>query len=87
MLFRSGEKESEYAYKIMQQMRKNGIACELFHEFSKMDKQFKYAEKKNITYAVIIGSKEMEENCCIVKNLNTGVQENIPVSILKDKIN
>ena len=87
LFFNMGEKESEYAYKIMQQIRKNGIACELFHEFSKMDKQFKYAEKKNITYAVIIGSKEMEENCCIVKNLNTGVQENIPVSILKDKIN
>jgi histidyl-tRNA synthetase len=42
-----------------------------------MDKQFKYAEKKNIPFAIIIGSKEMEEKTCVVKNLKTGVQQTL----------
>jgi histidyl-tRNA synthetase len=70
----------------MQELRKDGIACELYHELSKLDKQFKYAEKKNITYAVIIGSKEIEQNCAILKNLSSGNQENIPFNQLAEKI-
>jgi histidyl-tRNA synthetase len=61
----------------MQPLREYGISCELFHEPSKMDKQFKYADKKNISFAVIIGSKEIEEKNAVVKNLKTGTQENI----------
>jgi histidyl-tRNA synthetase len=86
LFFNMGEKESEYAYKVMQAVRKFGIACELYHESSKLDKQFKYAEKKKITYAVIIGSKELEQNIAILKNLNSGVQENIPFDQLAQKI-
>lgn len=86
LFFNMGEKESEYAYMVMQQLRQSGIASELYHEPSKMDKQFKYAEKKNITYAVIIGSKEIETQSCIIKNLTTGVQENVSVELLKDRI-
>ena len=58
----------------MQQLRNKGIRCELYHEQSKFDKQFKYAEKKNIPYAVIIGNKELENGTCNVKNLLKGEQ-------------
>jgi histidyl-tRNA synthetase len=77
LFFNIGETESQIAYKIMQPLRENGISCELFHETSKMDKQFKYADKKNIRFAVIIGSKEIEEKNAVVKNLKTGIQENV----------
>jgi histidyl-tRNA synthetase len=77
LFFNMGEKESQFAYKLMQPLRENGISCELFHEPSKMDKQFKYADKKNIRFAVIIGSKEIEEKNAVVKNLKTGTQENV----------
>ena len=86
LFFNMGEKESDYAYKIMQEIRKSGIACELYHESSKLDKQFKYAEKKNITYVVIIGSKEIEQNSAILKNLSSGIQEDIPFDQLAVKI-
>ena len=77
LFFNLGEKESKHAYHLMQQLRHNQISCELFYENSKMDKQFKYATKKNISYAVIIGSKEMLEESCVVKNLEKGDQETI----------
>lgn len=75
LFFNMGEKESIHAFGIMQQLRKKGIACELYHESIKIDKQFKYAEKKNIPFVIIIGSKEMAEGNCQVKNLSTGVQQ------------
>ena len=78
LFFNMGEKESDHAFGIMQQLRGNGIACELYHETSKIDKQFKYAEKKKIPFVIIIGSKEMEDGNCQVKNLSTGEQQMIP---------
>jgi len=78
LFFNLGEKESENAFELMQQLRSKNIRCELYHESVKFDKQFKYAEKKNIPYIIIIGSKEMEEKTCTIKNLLQGVQQTIP---------
>jgi len=77
LFFNLGEKESKHAFYIMQKLRHEKISCELFYESSKLEKQFKYATKKDISYAIIIGSKEMEEQNCVVKNLVTGQQQTI----------
>ena len=77
LFFNLGEAESKTAFQLMQQLRKKGIRSELFHESSKFDKQFKYAEKKNIPYVIIIGEKEIKENTCTLKNLATSQQETI----------
>ena len=74
LFFNMGEKESLFSFNIAQQLRKENIACELYHEPAKMDKQFKYAEKKNIPFVAIIGSTEIENRNVLVKNLNTGEQ-------------
>jgi len=78
LFFNLGEQESLFAFNCMQELRKNGIACELYHENVKMDKQFKYADKKNIPFAIIIGSKELGSGEAVIKNLKTGVQETVP---------
>ena len=74
LFFNLGEEESKAAYSLMQQLRARNVKCEIYAEQAKVDKQFKYAEKKNIPYAVIIGSKELQEGNCTVKNLKTGEQ-------------
>ena len=74
IFFNMGDKESAFAFGIMQQLRSAGISCVLYHEETKIAKQFSYAEKNKIPYAIIIGSKEIEQNYCQVKNLNTGEQ-------------
>lgn len=84
LFFNMGAVESRYAFGIMQQLRSNGISCELYHEASKISKQFMYAEKKNIPFVIIIGSKEMEEKNAAVKNLATGIQETVPTEKLAD---
>jgi histidyl-tRNA synthetase len=74
IFFNMGTKESDFAFGIMQQLRKGGIGAIIYHEEAKIAKQFSYAEKNNIPYAIIIGSKEIEQNYCQVKNLATGEQ-------------
>ena len=75
LFFNLGDAESKRAFALMQQLRNNNIACELFHEQTKFDKQFKYADKKQIPYAAIIGSKELAENTVVLKNLLSGEQQ------------
>jgi histidyl-tRNA synthetase len=82
LFFNLGEKESDAAFDCMQSLRSTGISCELYHESAKMDKQFKYAEKKNIRYAIIIGSRELESAQAVIKDLSTGKQETIPLKDL-----
>ena len=82
LFFNLGEKESLYSFELMQQLRNKGIRCELYHENSKFDKQFKYAEKKSIPYVIIIGDAELQNKQCKIKRLATGEQETIPAGFL-----
>lgn len=82
LFFNLGESESKTAFSYMQQLRNKNIRCEIYHEQSKMDKQFKYAEKKNIPYAIIIGNRELENKTCAVKNLKSGEQQVITLNEL-----
>jgi len=82
LFFNLGERESKMAFTLMQQLRAENIRAELYHENSKFDKQFKYAEKKNIPYIVIIGTQELVEKSCVVKDLRTGKQITLPLEEL-----
>ncbi len=84
LFFNLGEAESKTAYTLLQQLRKKGRAAEIFHEPAKIDKQFKYAEKKNIPFVIIIGSRELESGTCMVKNIRTGEQKTIPFTELEE---
>ncbi|MBX9782373.1 MAG: histidine--tRNA ligase [Chitinophagaceae bacterium] len=75
LFFNMGEAESKKAFELMQQLRANGIAAELYHEQAKFDKQFKYAEKKGIPTIIIIGNKELEAGTLLIKQLATGEQQ------------
>ena len=77
LFFNLGIEEHQTAFHLMQELRERGIAAELYHEQSKFDKQFKYAEKKQVPYVVIIGSTELTEGTCIIKNIVTGEQKTI----------
>ncbi len=70
----------------MQDLRERGIAAELYHEPSKFDKQFKYAEKKQVPYIVIIGSTELTEGTCVIKNIVSGVQTTISQNDLANQL-
>jgi len=80
LFFNLGDAESRQAFSLMQQLRNHNIACELFHEQAKFDKQFKYAEKKKIPFVIIIGAEELKSGKCSIKNLESGEQVTIAQS-------
>jgi histidyl-tRNA synthetase len=89
IFFNLGDAEVAMAMQLANTLRDNNIACEIYPEKVKMDKQFKYADKKNIPYAIIIGAKEIENNTCMVKDLKKAEQVEISfdalTNYLKDK--
>lgn len=84
LFFNLGAEESKTAYRLLQQLRQKGIASEIYHEPTKFDKQFKYAEKKNIPFAIIIGSKEIETKTCVIKDLRSGEQRSVAFDVLSE---
>ena len=77
LFFNLGVAEAKVAYAQMMQLRAKKIACEMYPEKSKFDKQFKYAEKKGIPNIVIIGTDEVANKKCTIKHLATGKQTTV----------
>lgn len=86
LFFNLGEKESQAAYRLMQNLRKEGVSAEIYAEQAKFDKQFKYAEKKNIPYIAVVGSSELESKTFNIKNLQTGEQKTFSFNEISKKI-
>jgi histidyl-tRNA synthetase len=82
LFFNLGEKECRVALGAAQQLRRKSIACDIYHEASKFDKQFKYAEKKKIPFIAIIGEEEIKSNSVKIKNMSSGQQQEIKLTEL-----
>lgn len=68
-------------------LRERGINTELYlDENAKMEKQLKYADKKQIPYVIIIGPDEAKNNTVTVKNLKTRTQETLSLSELPEQL-
>ncbi len=84
LFFNLGITESETAFATMSLLRAAGVPCELYPDQVKLDKQFKYAEKKSIPYAVIIGTQELETGTCVVRNIHNRTQESVTLENLTE---
>jgi histidyl-tRNA synthetase len=82
LLFHTGETQQQALLSLAEELRNEGIPCELFHEQVKFDKQFKYAEKKAIPFVIILGSDEVQKGTIVVKNLASGKQEEVDFKTL-----
>lgn len=77
LFFNLGAAEAEEAFRLVQKLRENAIPAELYHEPAKFDKQFKYAEKKGIPFAAIIGNTELATKTVKLKDLRDGTQKEL----------
>ncbi|HET6253197.1 MAG TPA: histidine--tRNA ligase [Puia sp.] len=82
LFFNLGESESRAAFDLVQRLRDNDIPAELYHETAKFEKQFKYAERKGIPFAAIIGSAELAAGTAKLKDLRDGSQKEISLEEL-----
>ena len=79
-----GEQEEELCLKLAKQLRNIGKNCEVYPQKAKFDKQFKYANNKNVSFVVIIGEEELKNNTISVKNMQSGEQTSIAIEKMMD---
>ena len=65
---------------VLQALRENGIACELYPDAIKFDKQLKYANKRSMPFIAMIGDEELKEDVISVKNFKTGEQKKMTLA-------
>lgn len=73
--------------KVAAELRKEGVAVEVFPEAKKMGQQYAVTDAKGIKWGILIGSNEAEKNVVTLKNLATREQlENLSVEQAAEKI-
>ncbi len=74
LMLNNGQNYWSFQQEILKKLRQENISCLFFPDEIKFDKQFKYADKKNIPFVCIIGETELQEKKLSIKNLQTGKQ-------------
>ncbi len=67
-------------------LRRAGHSVEIYPDASKLRKQFEYADKKGVRFLIIAGSDELARGVANVKELATGVQEEVPLDDICEAI-
>lgn len=68
-------------------LRNSGISTEVYLNDKKIKAKFKYADKLNIPYVIVIGEDEIKNNVVTLKDMNTGSQEILSLDKVIEKIN
>ncbi len=64
----------EYVAKVADKFRNEGKNVQIFYEDKKIKAQFKYADKLQIPYTIVIGDDEVNSGTYTIKNMVTGEQ-------------
>ncbi len=67
-------------------LRNAGIETENYLEDKKIKAKFKYADKLQIPYVIVIGEDEIVNNVVTLKNMQTGEQETLKIEDAIEKI-
>lgn len=70
-----GDKEALVALKLIGKIRQAGIKADLYPTAVKMQKQFKFANNRNVPFVILLGEEELKEHIFIVKDMLKGKQE------------
>lgn len=70
-----GQHEQLFCLKWLENIRRQGIASEIYPELTKMKKPMGYADQKHIPFVAIVGENEMNEDKVMLKNMLTGEQQ------------
>ena len=85
VIFLSFDKKGlDYCRPLVREVRRAGIAAEIYPEIAKMKKQMTYADNNQIPYVAIVGDSEMEAGKVMLKNMASGEQQLLSVGEVID---
>ena len=79
-------KISEEILNYINNLRYEGIICELYPKSVKLKKQLDYANKKNFDFVVLIGEDEIKNNSFVLKNMSSGNQVSYNIDKIEKEI-
>lgn len=66
--------------KVANTLRNNGVNTEIYLNNKKLKAKFKYADKLEIPYVIVIGEDEIEKQIVKLKDMKTGEEKEISLS-------
>ena len=78
------QKGLDYCRPLVREVRRAGIAAEIYPEIVKMKKQMTYADNNQIPYVAIVGDSEIEAGKVMLKNMASGEQQLLSVGEVID---
>lgn len=70
-----GKREGLAGLQLVSSLRKLGLRADLYPTDTKVQKQFKYADKRGVPYVILLGEQELTEGNFVAKNMKTGEQK------------
>ena len=86
VLVMSADDKIDGIFEIATDLRNSGINTEVYMNNKKLKAKFKYADKLQIPYVIIIGENEINTNTLTLKNMKTGEQLNLNIEEAKEII-
>ena len=81
-----GDAAKTKSFKLIKDLRTNHISADNDHLDKSLKAQFKYSDKLNAKYTVVIGDDELANDTAILKNMKTSEQTTIKLSELVDEL-
>ncbi|WP_295153942.1 histidine--tRNA ligase [uncultured Brachyspira sp.] len=79
------ETENE-VLKIMQKLRANNISCDYGFSAKSIKSQFKYANKRNAKYILVLGEDELKKGMCRLKNMDSTEEKEVSLNDIHSNI-
>ena len=79
--------DSSKSIEIANELRKAGINTEIYFDNKKMKAKFKYADRLNIPYVLVIGEDEIKTGMYTIKDMANGTQEQMEIEKIIEKLN
>ena len=68
------------------ELRKAGINTEIYFDNKKIKAKFKYADRLNIPYVLVIGEDEIKTGMYTIKDMANGTQEQMEIEKIIEKL-
>lgn len=81
-----GDKAKKACFTLLHSLRQQGIPSQMDFSSKKVGKAMQQANQLNAKYVVVIGDHELESNEAELKEMETGLQEKIPLSHLLERV-
>ncbi|MEQ8203133.1 MAG: His/Gly/Thr/Pro-type tRNA ligase C-terminal domain-containing protein, partial [Smithellaceae bacterium] len=81
-----GPRAQKIGFTLACELRRTGIAAAMDYSDKSLKSQMKRADKLNSSYTLIFGDKEIDEKSVELRNMNTKIQQVLPLDNLRDAI-